>query len=48
MGVGSKINNLFLELGIYQGLTDLFEYPNSKYSGSARNGLFKLTVGYYL
>ena len=49
LGTGFKINNLFFELGIYQGLTTLFEYESV--TGSmvkVKNGLIKFTIGYNL
>ncbi|MDO5978689.1 porin family protein [Flavivirga spongiicola] len=48
VGFGTKFNDFFIEFGAYQGFTDLFNYPISQYKGSARNGLFKLSFGYYL
>lgn len=48
LGGGFKINQLFFELGLYQGLTTLFEYENSFSEGTTvvKNGHLKLTVGY--
>lgn len=48
LGGGFKVNRLFFEVGLYQGLTTLFEYdsPISEGSFVVKNGLAKLTVGY--
>jgi hypothetical protein len=48
IGGGFKVNQLFFELGLYQGLTTLFEYdsPLSESPFVVKNGLAKLTVGY--
>ena len=48
LGTGFKINKVFLEFGIYQGLSRVLNY---KYQPTAkivdvRNGLAKFTVGY--
>jgi len=48
LGGGFKVNQLFFELGLYQGLTTLFEYqsPISEGPFVVKNGHAKLTVGY--
>lgn len=49
LGGGFRVNKLFFELGIYQGLSTLFEYDY--YTGSetkVKNGYAKFTVGYSL
>lgn len=49
LGTGLKINNLFFEFGIYQGLLTMLEYENN--SGNrikTNNGYVKFTVGYNL
>lgn len=49
LGTGFKVNKLFFELGIYQGLSTLFEYDY--YTGSkvkVKNGYAKFTIGYNL
>lgn len=49
IGGGVQFNNLFVEVGAYQGLTTVFQY----YYGStgnlvkANNGCLKLALGYY-
>lgn len=49
LGVGFKVNNLFFELGLYQGLTKLLEYDNiNRPKTNVINGHAKLTVGYNL
>jgi hypothetical protein len=49
LGAGCTFNNLFIEAGIYQGFTTVFQY-NYAPTGTlvnANNGAFKLSVGYY-
>jgi len=49
LGTGFKINDLFFEFGIYQGLSTLLEYDY--YTGSrvkVKNGYAKFTIGYNL
>jgi len=49
IGTGFKVNDLFFELGIYQGFTTLLEYDY--YTGSktkVKNGFAKFTIGYNL
>ena len=48
LGTGFKINKVFFEFGIYQGVSTVLNY---KYQSTAkivdvRNGLTKFTVGY--
>lgn len=48
LGTGFKINNVFVEFGIYQGLETVLNY---RYQGTGkivdvRNGLAKFTLGY--
>lgn len=48
LGTGFRINNFFAEIGVYQGLTSILQYPYPS-TGSivdVRNGLAKFTVGY--
>ena len=48
LGTGFTINKLFFEVGIYQGLTSLYEYPYY-YTGNnvrVQNGFAKFTVGF--
>lgn len=46
---GFAFNNLFVEAGLYQGFSTIFQY-NYNATGTrvnANNGAFKLSVGYY-
>lgn len=48
LGTGFTINKMFFEVGIYQGLTSIYEYRYF-FTGnnvSAQNGFAKFTVGY--
>ncbi len=48
LGGGFKVNQLFFELGLYQGLTTLFEYESPLFEGTTvvKNGHVKFTMGY--
>lgn len=48
LGGGFKINQMFFELGLYQGLTTLFEYDTPFTEGTTvvKNGHLKFTAGY--
>ncbi len=46
LGGGFQVNNLFFELGMYQGLMNLFSVPSTTQEEDIRNGLLKFTVGY--
>ncbi|WP_298369166.1 outer membrane beta-barrel protein [uncultured Lutibacter sp.] len=49
IGFGQKINDLFLELNFYQGLTKAIDKPN--YDGELKKGtntLIQFSIGYYI
>ena len=48
LGTGFRINSFFAEIGVYQGLTSMFQYsyPGTGSIVDVRNGLAKFTVGY--
>ena len=49
LGTGFKVNDFFFELGIYQGLSTLFEYDYITGSKvKVKNGYSKFTTGYNL
>lgn len=49
LGTGFKINDLFLEFGIYQGLSTILEYDYITGSKvKVKNGYAKFTIGYNL
>ncbi len=45
-GAGFQVNKLFIEVGMYQGLMNLFSVPSTAREEDIRNGLLKFTVGY--
>lgn len=45
-GGGFQVDNFFFELGMYQGLMNLFSVPSTAREEDIRNGLLKFTVGY--
>lgn len=45
-GAGFQVNELFFEVGVYQGLMNLFSVPSTARQEDIRNGLLKFTVGY--
>ncbi|MEH6765755.1 MAG: porin family protein [Aequorivita antarctica] len=45
-GAGFQVDKLFFEVGIYQGLMNLFSVPSTTQEEDIRNGLLKFTVGY--
>lgn len=45
-GAGFQVNELFFEVGMYQGLINLFSVPSTVREEDIRNGLLKFTVGY--
>ena len=47
LGTGFKVNDLFFELGVYQGLTSVFEYQYlTGNTVKVKNGYAKFTIGY--
>jgi hypothetical protein len=48
LGTGFKINKVFLEFGIYQGLGTVlnYQYQTTGKIVDVRNGLAKFTLGY--
>ncbi|WP_298554544.1 porin family protein [uncultured Algibacter sp.] len=49
LGIGFKINEFFLELGLYQGLSTILEYESiTGNTTKVKNGFAKFTLGYNL
>jgi len=50
LGTGFKINKVFIEFGIYQGLGTIlnYQYESTRKTVDVRNGLAKFTLGYNL